>query len=158
MFKAAVQPAIISLFSSTNSEPLALWSFHSDATLPSDSFVHLLNDALSEPLAPLPAAAISPPLLDESGGPDYSVDQTVLQIQSPTLPTTWIQSPPDFGPATDRSKDLGLKHPWMHLQIRNMGREWSLEIGVVDQSNRMGILRFSTFQVSFFLCSSRECL
>ncbi|KAF9528359.1 hypothetical protein CPB83DRAFT_854469, partial [Crepidotus variabilis] len=34
----------------------------------------------------------------------------------------------------------------MHLQVRNLGREWSFEVGIVDQAGQIGIIRLSTFQ------------
>lgn len=67
----------------------------------------------------------------------------VLHIQSPTISTTFIQIPPvGFG------KDLELTHPWLHLQVRDLGREFAFEIGVVDKLGRSGRIRFATFQVS----------
>jgi hypothetical protein len=63
-------------------------------------------------------------------------------MQSPTLRTTYIRCPPND------TEHLGLKHPWIHVQARDMGREWSLELGLVDRSGHVGILRLSTFQVN----------
>ncbi|KAF8636919.1 hypothetical protein AX17_003170 [Amanita inopinata Kibby_2008] len=160
MFSGAIQPPLLSLFSSTNSDALRLFSVHQDASLPADSFVHLLHDETSQPSRTPPASLISPPALIESsdsqtGSPGYALNQTVLHIQSPTLPTTYIQSPPVHPQPTghlsdteERSNDLWIRHPWMHVQVRNMGREWSLEVGLVDQGGRTGILRLSTFQTS----------
>ncbi|TFK38054.1 hypothetical protein BDQ12DRAFT_684571 [Crucibulum laeve] len=150
MLSSVVQPATVSVFSSTGTEPLKLFGTRIDASLPSDSFVHLLHDRLSQPLPPLPAALIVPPPLcdvEEGGkGPGYSLDQTVLHIQSPTLPTTYIQCPAAVPTGSLGARDLGIKHPWIHLQVRNLGREWSFEVGLVDQSGRVGVLRLSTFQ------------
>lgn len=42
---------------------------------------------------------------------------------------------------------LGLTHPWIHLQVRHLGREWAFEVGVVDRAKNTGVIRFSTFQV-----------
>ena len=164
MFSSAIQPSVVSLFSSTGSDPLQLFRTHLDESLSSDSCIHFVHDEKSMPLPPPPATLISPPSVadpdgDSTGASGFSLSQTVLQIQSPTLRTTYIQCPPDGGPkhlgrsisaARDKSNDLGIKHPWMHIQVRNMGREWALEVGVVDQSNRMGIIRLSTFQVHLF--------
>jgi len=128
---------VVSLFSSTN------------------SCIHLLHDQRSQPRPAAPVVLISPPSQAEETelDPDYALNQTVLQIQSPTLQTTYIQCPPVGGPphqgARDKSADLGIKRPWMHIQVRNMGKEWSFELGLVDQFDRMGILRLSTFQVRF---------
>ncbi|TBU62657.1 hypothetical protein BD310DRAFT_917914, partial [Dichomitus squalens] len=34
----------------------------------------------------------------------------------------------------------------IHLQVRNMGREWAFDVGVVDRSGQEGVVRCSTFQ------------
>jgi hypothetical protein len=147
MFSTSVQPEIVSLFSSTGSEPLSLFSIHTDPSLPVDSFIHFLDDTTSQPPPPPPATMISQTPAEEPDCSDpliptgYMLDQTVLHIQSPTLPTTFVRCPPE-----GRSQ-LGMKHPWLHLQVRNMGREWAFEIGLVDQTGSIGVVRCSTFQV-----------
>ena len=156
MFATSMQPSVVSVFSSTGSNPLALFTVHKDASLPSDSVVHLLNDSSSLPAPPSPAIIISAPCLQENSS-GYSLDQSVLHIQSPTLPTTFIQCPPNHpslrssiggsGSRTARGSDLGMKHPWIHIQARNLGREWSFEVGLVDRSGKLGVVRCSTFQV-----------
>ncbi|KAI0035837.1 hypothetical protein K488DRAFT_42446 [Vararia minispora EC-137] len=156
MFSSNSQPGTVSLFSSTSSDPLALFSIHTDPSLPSDSFVHLLADTSSVPAPDPPAVLIVPHPIsssdsaERSGGRNgYEIANTVLHIQSPTLCTTYIRSPPSYwhsDKARDRERDLGLNHPWIHLQIRNMGREWSFEVGLVDTGGREGIVRCSTFQ------------
>ncbi|KAJ3476534.1 hypothetical protein NLI96_g11091 [Meripilus lineatus] len=125
MFLSALQPPIISLFSSTGDTPLALFSSSRDTALPADSFSCLLNDATSLPQPAEQCALISPPVLERvsddaestaNSGTGYSLANTVLHIQSPTLRTT------------------------------SLGREFSLEVGVVDKSGKEGIVRCSTFQ------------
>ncbi|KAJ6487745.1 hypothetical protein C8R45DRAFT_868817 [Mycena sanguinolenta] len=146
MFANTVQPEMVSLFSSTSSDPLDLFGSACDALLPSDSFIHLLIDKSSLPAPPSPAVLISPPSQENSDDAEESntsglcLSQRVLHIQSPTLRTTYIRCPPN------NSQHLGLKHPWLHLQIRDIGREWSFEIGLVDRSGGVGVVRFSTFQ------------
>ncbi|KAF7326018.1 Transcription factor iib [Mycena kentingensis (nom. inval.)] len=138
MFSSTVQPEIVSLFSSTGSEPLSLFSVASDSDLPADSFIHLLRDTTSLPAPPQPSVAIALPVINQDADAEQyglGVAQTVLHIQSPTLQTTYIRSPP-----------LGLKHPWLHLQVRDLGRAWSFELGLVDRHGRTGIVRVSTFQ------------
>ena len=139
MLSSTVQPPTLSLFSSTGSDPLGLFRIAVDDTLREDSCVILLNDASGQPSEPSGAKLISPPSIDSTveDGTGYSLSNTVLHIQSPTLRTTYIQS----------EGDLGIKHPWIHLQVRNLGREWSFEVGLVDLSKRRGTVRFSTFQV-----------
>ncbi|OBZ67530.1 Cilia- and flagella-associated protein 20 [Grifola frondosa] len=149
MFSSAIQPGIVSLFSSTGSDPLSLFSSHSDSSLPSDSFICLLHDTTCLPYPSPPATLISPPEQepeDEETSPSRTLDQTVLHIQSPTLRSTFIRSPPASFQSADRRMGLAMKHPWIHLQVRNMGREWSFEVGIVDHSGREGIVRCSTFQ------------
>ncbi|OSX60844.1 hypothetical protein POSPLADRAFT_1147024 [Postia placenta MAD-698-R-SB12] len=144
MFSSDVQPSLVSIFSSTGSEPLSTFLSSTDKSLPSDSFICFCNDATSLPHPRLPATLVSPST-NEQGAPDYALQQTVLHIQSPTLRTTFIRCPP-FRDANGPSGHLGMKHPWIHFQVRNMGRECSLEIGLVDQSGREGVVRCSTFQ------------
>ncbi len=144
MLNSTVQPPLISLFSSTGSDPLGLFLSFKDHSLPEDSCIILVNDASGESYESggndSRAKLISPPSVESTldEGRAYSLSQTVLHIQSPTMRTTFIQS----------HGDLGIKHPWIHLQVRNMGREWGFEVGVVDQSKRRGTVRLSTFQVS----------
>ncbi|KAF9008098.1 hypothetical protein BDZ89DRAFT_1025314 [Hymenopellis radicata] len=142
MLASTVQPPIISLFSSTGSNPLGLFLSAKDDSLPEDSCIMLVNDASGESFESgsndSRAKLISPPSVESAvdEGRGYSLSQTVLHLQSPTMRTTFIQS----------HGDLGIKHPWIHLQVRNMGREWGFEVGVVDQSKRRGTVRLSTFQ------------
>lgn len=151
MFATAVQPSIVSLFSSTGSDPLSLFASHVDTSLPSDSFVYILNDATSEPTPPAPKKLVDlSDHIEESSSPDYALGQSVLHIQSPTIRTTYIRCPPAGGSRMSRGH-LGLKHPWVHLQVRNLHREWAFEVGLVDQSGREGVVRCATFQVCVLL-------
>ncbi|KAF8591245.1 hypothetical protein K439DRAFT_990269 [Ramaria rubella] len=153
MFSTVVQPPILSLFSSASSEPLSLFSVHTDPSLPSDSFVHILDDESSLPEPPLPKTLIKPIKLDgdqdrEGDTNGFSISTPVLHIQSPTLKFGYIRCPPLNWKrhSAQRDRDLGIKLGWLHMQVRNMGREWSFEVGVVDQSGREGRIRCSTFQ------------
>lgn len=142
MFAHSVQPPLVSLFSSTGSDPLALWAVSKHNNLPADSVICLLQDKTSRPEPPEPATLIEPPPIDgtdEYGrGQGHTLSQTVLHIQSPVVPSTYIQCPP--------TGSLGMKHPWIHLQVRDLGKPWSFEVGIVDRAGREGIARFSTFQ------------
>ncbi|KAH9886469.1 hypothetical protein C8Q73DRAFT_813572, partial [Cubamyces lactineus] len=66
------------------------------------------------------------------------------------LTVSYIRCPPAGPSSATQShcapEHLGLKHPWMHLQVRNLHREWAFEVGLVDQSGREGIVRCATFQ------------
>ncbi|KAI0739105.1 hypothetical protein C8Q80DRAFT_1204109 [Daedaleopsis nitida] len=168
MFSSAVQPSLVSLFSSTGSDPLSLFASRTDEALPSDSFICLLNDSTSRPPPPSPCTLITTEDESSDASPNYSIDQTALHIQSPTLRTTYIRSPPALvhrvgGASSSRgsaTRQLGLKHPWIHLQVRNMEREWAFEVGILDQSGHEGVIRCATYQVRYLslLCpASTRC-
>ncbi|KAI0346404.1 hypothetical protein BDW22DRAFT_754877 [Trametopsis cervina] len=154
MFSSSVQPSLVSLLSTTSSECLSLFATQVDSALPADSFICLLNDASSAPQPPTPAMLISPPniLTRDEEGEGYSLDQTVLHIQSPTMRKTYIRCPSSSG------VNLGLQLSWLHLQVRDLGREWSFEVGVCDRASKRGIIRFSTFQKQPALKMSRPPL
>ncbi|TFL04749.1 hypothetical protein BDV98DRAFT_501641 [Pterulicium gracile] len=141
MFSQATSTAAVCLFSSSGSHPLQLCSAHLDALLPTDSLVHLLNDATSSPPPLAPGVLASLPQLSDTDnhGLGRQLDQTVLHIQSPTLRTTFIHIP-------STTEDLGFKHRWMHIQARNLRKECSFEFGLKDALGRQGIVRCSTFQ------------
>jgi hypothetical protein len=155
MFRTTVQPPLVSLFSSVGSHPLQLFSTHVDVQLPEDSLIQLLNDATSLPTPLAPGRLLHPPQLplkpcsdspQEEGLTHFHegkvLSSTILHIQSPTLRTTFIHSAP-LGSCIG----LGLKHTWMHLQVRNMTKDWAFEIGLVDVLGQEGRVRFATFQV-----------
>ena len=148
MFAKSIQPDVVSLLSSTGSDPLGLFSVHVDSSLPVDSFIHLLSDSTSLPAPPPPAVLITAPSVyhdqHTATSRGHELNQTVLHIQSPTLRKTFIRCPPSVPPGV-----LGLKHTWLHIQVRDLGRDWSFEVGIVDRAGRQGILRCSTFQVHF---------
>ncbi|QRW18743.1 transcription factor IIB [Rhizoctonia solani] len=143
-----VQPPVVSLFSSIGTHPLQLFSVSVDPTLPADSVIHFLNDHTS---LPPPDASVQLIQIPEQTEQESSCDQSsphdltcvVLHVQSPTIQTTFIRCPP----YNDGSKaTLGLTHQWLHMQLRDLGREFSFEIGLVDTAGRAGVLRCSTFQ------------
>lgn len=158
MFSSTVQPSILSLFSSTGSEPLALFAVKTDPDSPQESFVQLLNDTTSSPHF-VGRKMLSMPILDHANGDDggengFTLRHTVLHIQSPILPSTFIQCPPVSSDLrANESAHLKLKHTWVHIQARNLGKDWSIELGLVDTSHRLGVVRCSTFQV----CSPTFC-
>lgn len=133
--------------------------------------MHLLHDSLSLPAPPKPKNLLElPTITDRNNHADEDdddrpklisrgreLDQTVLHIQSPTLRTTYIHCPPTpkkapLDLASDTNVDvLGIKHPWVHLQVRDLGRDWGFEVGLVDHAGRTGVVRCSTFQVNMLL-------
>ena len=124
MFSRSFQPSIVSLFSSTGSDPFTgLWAVEKDDALPEDSFIHFLNDETS-----LPATSRDQNLVSDNDADSSRqmtrLDQTVLYLQSPTLSTTFIRCP-------SVGSDIHLKHPWLHIQVKQLGREWSFEVVVL---------------------------
>ncbi|KAG8763594.1 hypothetical protein FRC12_008486 [Ceratobasidium sp. 428] len=143
MFASTVQPPAASLFSSVGSDPLRLFATSTDPTLPSDSIIHLLNDQISLPHptgSDVQLIALPEVPDDEKLNQQSSLSCTVLHIQSPTIKTTYIRCPSDLG------KSLGLTHPWFHMQFRDLGKEFSFEIGMTDTAGKDAVLRCSTFQ------------
>ncbi|KAF5334628.1 hypothetical protein D9611_011919 [Ephemerocybe angulata] len=177
MFNSAAHHPIISLFSSTGSRPLAIFSSSISHDANGLSCICLLHDGRSEPRPAAPVILLPPSAslsttgkIQGTGGPSdsqgYTLDQTVLHLQSPDLRGTYIQCPPSAPHVAKGSpqvqddirldaarinssptRSLGIRHPWIHLQVRNLGKDWSFEVGLVDTANRLGILRLSTFQV-----------
>lgn len=138
-------PPTLSLFSSTGNKPLGLWRTQTDVGLPKDSHITLRSDSGT--------SSGDDEIEEEDQGLDYlrleedealsnTISHPVLHIQSPTLASTYIHSP------AATNEELGIKLPWIHLQVRNLRKEWSFEVGVRDRSGRKGIIRCSTFQVS----------
>ncbi|KDQ07419.1 hypothetical protein BOTBODRAFT_609848 [Botryobasidium botryosum FD-172 SS1] len=149
MFLSIVQPPLLTLFSSSSSHPLSLFSTHTDPSHPSDSLAVLLYDGTG-----LPASKPEQPSrerLELVQPPDSIKDgscaHTVLQIQSPVLNKTYIRCPP-ANSVWNYKGGLGIKLPWVHIQVRDLARDWSFEIGVVDAAGREGKIRCSTFQKS----------
>ena len=169
MFSQTVQPSLVSLFSSSNSDPLQLFSRHSDSNRQDESFIHLLLDEVStSSTTQQPKRFVQPPCLpsfsevdledrdtlkhSESRGQGRLLCQTVLHIQSPNLPSTYICCPPLRNTRLkSTAPELGLTLPCMHMQVRTLGREWTFECGIADRAGRKGVIRFSTFKVRFLL-------
>lgn len=142
LFGHVVQPDSLSLFSSTSSDALALWTSHQDADLLEDSGIRLLNDATNE-IAPY-----------DSGTTDQSFvlrsevtckgnsSEPVLHIQSPAIRKTFIQSPPD-----DKD-ELGILVGQISFQFKTLGRSrpFAFEVGVKDDEGQLGAIRVSSFQ------------
>src|SRR5258706_2974173 len=146
MFKTTVQSPLVSLFSSVGSHPLQLFSTHVDAQLPENSVIQLLNDATSLPAPLAPGQLLHPPKLplipcststqnEEIHNPCEGkvLSSTVLHIQSPTLRTTFIHSPPLSG-----GMSLGLKHILTDPQQGKIAKEGALEVGLVGGLGQEG--------------------
>ena len=150
MSKTTIQSPLVPLFSFVGSHPLQLFSTHVDSKLPEVSFIQLQNDTSSQsaplalgqllhpvklPLIPCSTSTQNEEILTHSCKGKV-LSGTVLQIQSPTHRTTFIHSPLLVG-----GMSLGLKHVWIHLQVRNMVKDWANEIGLVDALGQKGGVR-----------------
>lgn len=138
MFRNEIQPSVISLFSSTGSHPLGLWHIQTDAGLPKDSHITLIDDDVAEKISRTELDYLK---LEEDEAESRTLSHPVLHIQSPTLISTFIRCPPSL------SDSLGIKLPWLHIQFRSLGRPWSFEVGVSDSYGHHAAIRCSTFQV-----------
>jgi hypothetical protein len=142
LFGDTVQPESLSLFSSTSSDPLALWTLHRDTELAEDSGVQILADA-TDAAAPsdLEEATSGFKLRVEAASRGTSIE-TVLHIQSPAIRNTFIRSPPSL------EAELGIKLPHISFQFRSIGnaRPFAFEVGIKDRIGCSGIVRLSSFQ------------
>ncbi|KAG8902007.1 hypothetical protein FRB99_004972 [Tulasnella sp. 403] len=139
MFAATVQPPALSLFSSSALPALheAFYETRTDPDLPDDSIVSVLDDSATPEQST--TGTTTGPTLVVPDNRYLALAHRVLHIQSPTIQTTYLRCPP-------RGARLGITLPWLHLQVRNLEKEWSFEVGVVDVRGREGRIRCSTFQ------------
>jgi hypothetical protein len=143
MFKHEVQSSHISIFSSTGSHPLGFWHTEVDPGLPKDSHVTLVDDVENMSAS----KDLDYIQLEENKAQSITLSHPVLHIQSPALSGTFIRCP------VSMSESLGIVLPWLHFQVRNLGKPWAFEIGVSDSLGHQASMRFSTFQVCLLLIS-----
>ncbi|BGP24614.1 proteophosphoglycan 5 [Rhodotorula toruloides] len=149
------QPSLISLFSSTSSNPTLLARVET-AKGSNESFVSLIHDATDgrETLlawngssqADLEARSASLAAQRDSGGKGLQhVCGHVLHLQAPDCRTTYIR----FG-SLDRGKwkedGLGVELPVVHFQLKELGQEMYVDVAVVDDEDEMTVVRCSTWQ------------
>lgn len=79
------------------------------------------------------------------------LDQTVLHLQSPTIATTFIRSPP-FSTRSSLLEgqllELAIPLPFVHFQLRSIDRHlpFLVEVGIKDIKGQHARIRVSTFQ------------
>lgn len=155
------QPSLISLFSSTSSNPTLL--AHLEAAKDSnESFISLLDDGTDEretllawngsSQADLQARSASLVAQRDSAGTALQhLRGQVLHLQAPDCRTTYIR----FG-SLDKGKckedGLGVHLPVVHFQLKELGQEMYLDIAVVDDKDEMTVVRCSTWQVRTLAC------
>lgn len=141
MFKNEVQSSHLSIFSSTGSHPLWFWHTETDPGLPKDSHATLMDDAEDIDTS----RNLDYIQLEENEAQSISLSHPVLHMQSPALSGTFIRCP------SSMSESLGIVLPWLHFQVRNLGKPWAFEIGVSDTLGHQASIRCCTFQVRSFL-------
>ncbi|PWY98603.1 hypothetical protein BCV70DRAFT_201925 [Testicularia cyperi] len=146
LFGQVSQPSSMCLFSSTSSDPLALWSTQVDRDLPDDAGVLLLHDATAEVAATDLSGSVSDTFqLRCERQPRGALAETVLHIQSPAIRNTFIRSPPLTHPTMQ--EELGIRLPIVTIQHCAIGsRPFLFEIGVRDSRGSRGRIRVSNFQ------------
>lgn len=142
LFGDVVQPDALSLFSSTSSDPFALWALHPDPDLKEDSGICLVQDTTNELASSELGAASGTFQLRTDGTLKGSCSEPVLHIQSPAIRSTFVRSPPSD------DIDLGITLSYITFQFKAMGSSKPLlfEIGLRDEHARRGRLRISSFQ------------
>ncbi|KAM0787845.1 hypothetical protein ACM66B_003898 [Microbotryomycetes sp. NB124-2] len=163
IFSQTLQPAIVSLCSSTSSRPLALASqVLSSTDLVQDSFISILDDSTdsNEQLIAWQGSDLrnsSPDTHANSDnndnrnirfkGKDLNTTQNirsrVLHIQAPNVKSTAIK----FGSSSGSlDKSLAIKLPWLHLSVKDVGQLFYFEVTVLDDRGARVCFRVSTFQ------------
>ncbi|KAF8307181.1 hypothetical protein DL93DRAFT_152168 [Clavulina sp. PMI_390] len=137
MFRNQFQSSVISLFSSTGSQPLGLWRSEVDVGLPKDSHITLISDSADPKEL---SDALDYVSLEEGEAMSKTLVHPILHIQSPTLNSTFIRCP------SSSNDSLGIMLPWLHIQFRNLYKPWAFEVGISDSSRHQGAIRYSTFQ------------
>ena len=140
MFASSVQPSVLSLFSSTASDPLLLATHASTSAFPADALVALLSDS-TDTCTSTPTA---PPNLHLQGkGADVArgnLRSRVLHLQAPDILSTWVRWGSSRSP-------LGIQLPVLVFQVKDLGLPFVLQVGVRDERGARAVLRTSTFQV-----------
>ncbi|SOV04954.1 uncharacterized protein UDID_02996 [Ustilago sp. UG-2017a] len=138
-----VQPESLSLFSSTSSNPFALWALHQDPDLEEDSGIRLLIDSTDVTALHDAGIPVDSFKLRSDEPIRGSCSEPVLHIQSPSIRGTFIRSPPN------KDTQLGIKLPYLTFQFRPIGsfRPFLFEVGIIDERHQQARIRVSSFQV-----------
>ncbi|SJX62129.1 uncharacterized protein SRS1_12978 [Sporisorium reilianum f. sp. reilianum] len=144
LFAAVVQPESLSLFSSTSSDPLALWALHQDVDLPEDSGIRLVIDDTNVTAPNDPGATHESFIVRSEDVRSGASSEPVLHIQSPAIRNAFIRSPAALG------TELGIELPHISFQFKSIGsaRPFALEVGIKDESGRRATIRVSSFQTA----------
>jgi len=162
MLLTSLQTSPLSLFSSTSTNPFALFSVCTNSNLlPEDAGIVLLHDDTNE------YSEITQAKSDQfklKGGNHHHhlhqegekigarLDDIVAHLQSPTIQSTFLQCPPIItNQFSSRNENgLGIRLPHIHFQVCLIGasftRPFFVEIGVRDQRGTRAKIRCSTFQ------------
>ncbi|GAA5877103.1 hypothetical protein JCM3774_002842 [Rhodotorula dairenensis] len=152
-------PPVVSLFSSTSSDPLLLATATAAANTP-ESFISLLEDATDQketlvawqPSGPHDLATRVASLAKQRQPPGGDQGSTlkdlrdqVLHLQAPDCRTTSVRWG-SLHKGKWREDGLGVELPVMHLQLKDLGQTFFVDVAVVDVQGEMLVVRASTWQ------------
>ncbi|BGP16131.1 hypothetical protein JCM10213_006065 [Rhodosporidiobolus nylandii] len=158
-----VQPTVLSLFSSTSSDPTLLAHLKTDSATPSDSFISLLYDSGDSHETLLAWSASSAADLaartaslatqrsnqdegaSEDAPPLKQLSGKVLHLQAPDCRTTSVR----WGSWQEenwRKEGLGIELPVLHLQVKDLGQTMYVDVGILGEKGDVTLVRFSTWQ------------
>ncbi|GAA5977795.1 hypothetical protein JCM11641_006075 [Rhodosporidiobolus odoratus] len=160
-----LQPSILSLFSSTSSHPTLLAHLTVPPSAP-ESFISLLQDSDNSRETILAWGGASSADLEvrvtsleaqqgHRGQVGAGEEQNrparkhlrgqVLHVQAPDCRTTSIR----WGSWKENSwkeTGLGTELPVLHLQVKDLGQMWYVDVGVLDDAGEITVLRASNWQ------------
>jgi len=147
MLAQVVQPALLSLFSSTNSHPLLLATLHTATTLTEDSFIVLLRDCDDHYDEIDVTSHAEPRSARELKGKGVHVvrgnlSDRVLHLQGPDVKATYVE----WG-SSEPGHGLDCSLPFIHFGLKNLGQSLYIDVGIRDDRGALLIVRVSTFQV-----------
>lgn len=149
-----LQTSPLSLFNACSEQPLALFSFDTDKTLPNDSGLALVKDkddeiiwhiGIDEDCKNYVCKDQGLKLIERTSNPTFSphfIQGYSLHIQSPSIETTYIRCPPT------KDIDLGITLPNLHLQVYLFDEHhpFMFEVSIKDHQGQSALLRWSTFK------------
>lgn len=156
------QPPLVSLFSSTSSDPLLLATTVTAPNTP-ESFISLLEDSTDgketlvawQPSGPQDLATRVASLAKQRQLPVEPTGSTtlknlrdrVLHLQAPDCRTTSVKWG-SLHKGKWREDGLGVELPVLHLQLKDLHQTMFIDVAVVDDQGELHLVRASTWQVS----------
>ncbi|KAK4053257.1 hypothetical protein OIO90_004031 [Microbotryomycetes sp. JL221] len=144
VFAQTLQPGIISLFSSTSSQPLSLATrVFASSQLTQDSFVSILHDDTDDEESIIVSHdqhkirnvkfrgsdSASSSSSSTTNHKPVNIRSKVLHIQAPDVRSTGVE----FGSLKRDPDGLGIQANWLHLSVKDVGQMFYFDVGVVDE-------------------------